>query len=377
LTRQRPRAWLGFYGATGLAFWAKGPAGLLPVLALLVWALLEDRRRRFASLALPQGTALLTAIVAPWPLVGAFAHVDGLREAVVNDQLLWYVPKDLHVWTLSAPLQNAFGILFPWVLLTPLVVTQAVRTLRGRGVERDAVHFLLVVSAVVLAAVGVSSQQRVRYYLPLLPPVALLISWWAVGVFVRHRAVARIPYRVYAVMGAALGAAGALTAALRSQTRAQLAATWPAYVALVLVLFAVALVLSAAVALTPPARRRGRAFALACVAAAVAAAGGYRADSHRPSVEDFGRLQTRVQPLGGDARALVVWDVADLPLSFYLHRPTLEVHTAEALTRALDAGAPFAVVAERVVPAGEAGVIVVSRATLGERAVAVLATRQR
>jgi len=53
LTRGRPRAWLGFYGATGLAFWTKGPAGLLPLLLLVVWALIEDRRRRSSS--------------APWP----------------------------------------------------------------------------------------------------------------------------------------------------------------------------------------------------------------------------------------------------------------------------------------------------------------------
>src|SRR5207247_2102745 len=32
LTRGRPRAWLGLYGATALAFWTKGPAGLLPLL---------------------------------------------------------------------------------------------------------------------------------------------------------------------------------------------------------------------------------------------------------------------------------------------------------------------------------------------------------
>src|SRR2546430_39064 len=84
LTRGRPRAWLGFYGATGLAFWTKGPAGLLPLLLLVLWALVEDRRRRLASLRLPRGLALLAAIVAPWPLIGLLGQPSGLQAALLD-----------------------------------------------------------------------------------------------------------------------------------------------------------------------------------------------------------------------------------------------------------------------------------------------------
>src|SRR5439155_1440754 len=133
LTRGRPRAWLGFYGATGLAFWTKGPAGLLPLLLLVVWALLEDRRHRLASLRVPRGLALLAALVAPWPLIGLLGQPSGLQAAVVNDQMAWYLRRAGSGSALVTPLQNAFGILFPWELLTPLIVVQAVRALRGRG----------------------------------------------------------------------------------------------------------------------------------------------------------------------------------------------------------------------------------------------------
>src|SRR3989440_4235091 len=217
LTRGRPRAWLGFYGATGLAFWTKGPAGLLPLLLLVVWALVEDRRRRLASLRLPRGLALLAAIVAPWPLIGLLGQPSGLKAAVVNDQMAWYLRRAGSGSALVAPLQNAFGILFPWVLLTPLIVVQAVRALRGRGGERDTVQLLVTWTAVTFVAVGLSAQQRVRYYLPLLTPVAPLTGWWLAGVIVRHRAVARVPWGVYAAVGGALavsggGAAGAAAA---------------------------------------------------------------------------------------------------------------------------------------------------------------------
>lgn len=375
LTRERPRAWFGFYGATGVAFWTKGPAGLLPLLLLVVWALLEDRRRRFALLRWPRGLALLAALVAPWPLIGLFGHASGLQAAVVNDQVSWYLRRGGGGWALVSPLQNAFGILFPWVLLTPIVVVQAVRALRGRGGERDTVQLLLTWTALTFAVVGLSAQQRVRYYLPLLPPLALLAGWWIAGVVVRHRVVARIPWAVYAAVAGALAGGGAVTLALRPDARAQLAASWPALGGVIVAGVVLALAAAAAVALSPATRRRARAFALACLVAAVAAAGAYRADAHRPTREEFGRLEARVQPLAGAGGAVVVWDVADLPLNFYLRRPVVEVHTSEALTQALDGRAAVAVVGERVVQraGGPTGVTVLWRATLGARGVAVLA----
>src|SRR5205823_853774 len=275
LTRGRPRAWLGFYGATGLAFWTKGPAGLLPLLLLVLWALV-------------------------------------------------------------APLQNAFGILFPWVLLTPLIVVQAVRALRGRGGERDTVQLLLTWAVVTFVAVGLSAQQRVRYYLPLLTPLALLTGWWLAGVIVRHRAVARVPWGVYAAVGGALAVSGGVTLAARPDPRAQLAAAWPVWGGLALALAVLGLAAVAAVVLSPATRRRPRAFALACVIAALAAAGAYRADTRPPTTEEFGRLEARVRPLAGANGAVIAWDVADLPLNFYLRRPVLEVHTREGLSRAFD-----------------------------------------
>src|SRR5581483_225707 len=38
LRRGAGRAWAGFYGLTAGAFWAKGPAGLLPLAVALAWA---------------------------------------------------------------------------------------------------------------------------------------------------------------------------------------------------------------------------------------------------------------------------------------------------------------------------------------------------
>src|SRR3989442_10793636 len=53
LTRGRPRAWLGVYGATALAFWTKGPAGLLPLLIIVGWGLAGARRPPLGPVAPP------------------------------------------------------------------------------------------------------------------------------------------------------------------------------------------------------------------------------------------------------------------------------------------------------------------------------------
>jgi 4-amino-4-deoxy-L-arabinose transferase-like glycosyltransferase len=375
LTRGRPRAWLGFYGAIAGAFWTKGPAGLLPLAILLVWALVADRRRRLAQLELLRGLPLLAALIAPWPLIGLLGHPVGLREAVVTDQLAWYVPKSgVRAAVLIAPLSNAFGVLFPWVVLTPLVIVQAVRVLRGRGGERDSVQLLLVWAAVIFVGVAVSAQQRVRYYLPLLPPIALLTGWWIAGVVVRHRAVTRIPWAVYGAVGGLLALGGIATLVARPDTRAQLVAAWPAWGSLVVVLIVMGLAAAATLALTPAPRRRARASALTCAIAAIAAGGAYRADTRRPTTEQFGRLQARVQPLAGDDGAVVAWDVADLPLSFYLRRPVVRVDTGEALMRALDGQATVAVVGARMVTrvASRESVTVLEHAMLGPQDVAVV-----
>ena len=62
--------WIGFYGCAGLAFWAKGPAGLLPLAVGLVYALATRSRRRW-SLRLGPGVVIVGALVALWWLLHA------------------------------------------------------------------------------------------------------------------------------------------------------------------------------------------------------------------------------------------------------------------------------------------------------------------
>src|SRR3989441_792631 len=114
MTRGAPRAWIGFYGLAGLAFWTKGTAGLMPLVIALAWTLVSARPDKWRALRLPRGALVLVAI---------------------------------------------------------------------------------------------SHGQRFRYYLPLVPPVALLLGWW----LARAIAARRSAGRVFGV-GWALSALALLTA---------------------------------------------------------------------------------------------------------------------------------------------------------------------
>src|SRR5207245_2533212 len=166
MARGEPQAWIGFYVFVALAFWAKGPGGFLPLIVAFAWAAASRRSASWRA------------------LVRLFHHAEGLRQAVVQNQLFWYLPHELRPGMVAEPIQNAFGILFPWVFVVPVVLVEAVRLLRRRGADNNAVFcdavFLLMISLVTMfAVIALSQQQRFRYYLPLVAPVALLSGWWA------------------------------------------------------------------------------------------------------------------------------------------------------------------------------------------------------
>ena len=127
MARGAPRAWIGFYVFVGLAFWAKGLGGIMPLIVAVAWAAVSRSAASWRTLRLPLGLPLLALVVAPWPLVRMFDHSAGLRQAVVHNQILWYLPQDLRAGIVAEPVQNAFGILFPWVIVVPIVLVEAVR----------------------------------------------------------------------------------------------------------------------------------------------------------------------------------------------------------------------------------------------------------
>ena len=378
MTRGAPRAWIGFYVLVGLAFWAKGPGGFLPLVVALAWAAVMRSAASWRALRLPLGLPLLALIVALWPVFRLFQHSEGLRRAVVHNQILWYLPRELRAGMVAEPIQNAFGILFPWVLVLPIALVEAIRLVRRRGPERDALSLLIVAFGTMFAVIALSQQQRFRYYLPLVAPASLLIGWWGESVLARRLAL-KIPWRVVAAVGALLLAAGTAGAFYRRNALNEVSVVWPAYVAQAVVLVATIGAIAAALTLGARDRRLVRAFGVAWVGCAVLVVTSYHWElERRNAAYDYAGLHERMKPLLRESPVVAALDLADMPLAFYLRRPVVPAGTARNLREVVGGDGPaVAIVTDRSLSSLEDGdgFTVLMHDRLALRPIAVVAYR--
>lgn len=192
VTDPRTAAFVMFYVAVALAVFAKGPVGLIPLLAAGVWLWTEHGAKGVRLLWSPAGLGLFALITLTW--VGPFLALGArswAKDTVRGDWLIWYVgpPVRLVEFIHSAVLWS-----LPWTPVLILANTRAVRAWGGR-----AARFALLWFAVPFLVVMVSSHQKTRYLLPMYPGAALLVAWWAtVHSPPRHGAVRALGWLVLA-----------------------------------------------------------------------------------------------------------------------------------------------------------------------------------
>ena len=178
-----------FYVLLGVGFWTKGLAALLALAIVVVFSLHSAGGWPVRRLALPAGLVLVSLMIAPWFVLGATSGGEQfVREIVMIDWVLWYLPVGHWRWrVITEPIGQTLSILLPWSPLLPFAVVSAVGMEAKTGVRKAAL--LLVWLGVVFLLVGASAQQRMRYYLPLCPPAALLIAVWYHQLTLGHRKV--------------------------------------------------------------------------------------------------------------------------------------------------------------------------------------------
>lgn len=274
--------WIGFYGCAGLAFWSKGPAGLLPLaVGLAYW--LATRARRQWSLRLVPGVAIVGGLVALWWLLGATADRQAATQAVLVDQLDWYRPRGSALALLTAPLRSMAVALLPWGLLAPLAIPAAVIACREGG-PRSRVLLPLVWLAVTVSLVALSHEQRLRYYVPVVPPMAVVVGWW---------------------LGSWLDGWMTGAAARPHLSRVAAVAVW-------------------------------RVLPVAWVVTILALALGYHWEVTGHNAASVAPVVSRARPLLAEAPTVVAWGIPPLPLAFYLGRPVIGVRSEAQLRAALE-----------------------------------------
>ncbi len=180
---------IAFYGLVGIASLTKGPVGLLPLAVVAVYTVAARGWSGFKLLCSVPGLVLLVVLSGGWWVVAAVVGRGAfVRDIVVSDLLLWYVPTHGWGWhRVTDPLVQAIAVLLPWSLLLPFAGWAAMRAAEPERARRT--QLLLVWLGAVFVLVAVSQEQRTRYYLPLCPPAALLIGAWYDTLRSRWRAV--------------------------------------------------------------------------------------------------------------------------------------------------------------------------------------------
>ena len=161
---------VGFYLCVAAALATKGPAALMALLAALAVVLVEDGwRRGLRWLRLPVGIGILALASLPWLLPYLLqterSYVGGVVVGHYGD---WYFREKPGARLES--LQENLVRFLPWTVFLPAALWWWWR-------DREPRRRPLVVWTVVIAvAVSLSAEQRARYFLPVVPPLSLLIA---------------------------------------------------------------------------------------------------------------------------------------------------------------------------------------------------------
>ncbi|HEX7788083.1 MAG TPA: glycosyltransferase family 39 protein, partial [Methylomirabilota bacterium] len=329
------RGWLGaFWIAVAMGCFAKGPAGLLPVLPAAVWLWSEHGPRGLQRLASWAGLGAFGAIslvwIAPFLSFGASSFAS---DVVVNNWLSWYfgIPRPARLG--NSALDAVVGFL-PWTL--PLLVALPVA---WRARRDPAVRYALTCSIVPLLVVLLAENHRRRYLLPVYPGLALIIGWWATT----RIDAAPAARRMVAWMGLAGVAVGVTVCLVKPPGWLVSPRSWAA---VPLAVGAAAL----AVALFVGLRRARPGLLIGGVAGATLLLFGWTALDQAAWVnrtQDFPRLAARVErhARGGD---VAVYGGRYFPLDFYLGRPLVRLRNPQQLNDFLRrAGAPSVVLDDR------------------------------
>ena len=371
--------WLVFYAAVAGGFWTKGAAGLMPLGIAVGYALMRRGVEPMGWLRLGPGLGVFGLLLAPWTLFASVRDGDAVHQTVFLDYVRWYLPQRLSIVTILTPLQHALSVAFPWTWLAPFALYDAWRLRRGRGAERDAVVLALFWAAAVLAMVSVSHQQRLRYYVPLVPPLSLLLGWWLATAVVQCRRLTLWPLRATAALYGTVAAVAVAWSLAQGRLLADASAMLPTstWQATLTVIAAGTVVVAMEVGLRG--HRLRRALPLAVVGAAVLVASLHHAEeARRNAAHDYTGLARLAHQLRQAGAPVATLGVPVLPVAFYVGERVADL-TPEAqarIGRAAFAGDTALVIADerRLGDAGEA-LTIGARATLGRQRVVIARVR--
>jgi 4-amino-4-deoxy-L-arabinose transferase-like glycosyltransferase len=313
----------------------------LPLAVALAWAFAARTPNRWRTLRLPQGMLLVAVLLSPWLVRELLSGGSGAQQALIIDQIGWYLHRRPTLATLIGPVQNVFGILVPWVLVVPLAAIRVLWPASRDREEHDALLFLFLWLVVLVLFVGLSQQQRLRYYLPLVPPVSIFIGWWYERSAVGDRGSRLFPWWLGGSLAIAAITAAVITVTLRARLVPETQASLPSSLPEALLLTGSLALFLATVIYGVRQHRLRQTFALAWAASAIFVVTAYHGEVERRNrAFDYGQLRAELgQDFQGAPTVAATWGLHELPLSFYLAQPVVAVESEPELDALLSSRA--------------------------------------
>jgi 4-amino-4-deoxy-L-arabinose transferase-like glycosyltransferase len=185
--RADPR-WLGaVYVAAALAFWVKGPIGVIAIAGPLAIEALWARRSRMArSPAHWVGLPLLVAACAAWPLVLYLAGGEPALQTYLLNNVWYRIAPAAAAGQYVGGHQNPFWYYGPklfgqlgWtVVLLPAVAAWLWRGAAPAGWNVPALRLLACVFPIGVLLLSIPGTKRALYLLPFEPPLAVAFGAW-------------------------------------------------------------------------------------------------------------------------------------------------------------------------------------------------------
>jgi len=166
----------GFYIGMALATLVKGPIGfILPVLASLLFLLLQKDWKGIRAMRLFPGMLLFLGVVLSWYLPAILiGGNDYLVATLINHSYNRFAKGSAHIQSVLYYFYNFPGDFLPWVIFLPAALVYGFS--KGMRAKRKEFFFLMVWFIFIFLFFTLSKGKRGLYLLPLFPAVSLMIG---------------------------------------------------------------------------------------------------------------------------------------------------------------------------------------------------------
>jgi 4-amino-4-deoxy-L-arabinose transferase-like glycosyltransferase len=336
-------AMLACYVCLGLALSAKGPAGLMPLLAFAAFVVWDGGWRGLRRLRLLTGVAIIALIASPWAIAFGMQRDTSYLQTVLIDD---YAGPHAARWQGVGELFFAAGPLglkfLPWSLFLPAALWHGWR--KSDPAARRKFTLLLCWTVTYVVVMTIMAHKRERYLLPVYPAVALMVgSLWQDWMSSPDHRFLRAHGWLWAGSTAVAGVALLLPLPLRTEESILL----PPHLA-VKILAAAGIVVSGALGLWATSTGRARA-AFSVIAVTMVVTLGYEAWTLVPRYNaryDVRGFAKRVAAHVGPDDNLLAFESSRLSYDFYLRRRVDKIGDAHEVADSLAGPRPTYVIAD-------------------------------